>query len=40
MEGPHPTVPSVKVDDALYSIINFDLNSIQKLKIVNFNKKS
>ena len=42
-EGPHPTVPHVKMTDtllAIYPVINFDFSLISKLKIVNFNKKS
>ena len=45
MEGPHPTVPTVKMVDTRASnisnyIINFNLNSVEKLEIVIFNENS
>ena len=44
MEGPHPTVPSVKMADALASYLSsynlqFKFN-LKIEKIINFNKKS
>ena len=44
MEGPHPTVPSVKMADALASHLSsykfqFQFN-LKIEKIINFNKKS
>ena len=43
MEGPHPTVPSVKMAGTLASYMSnykFHFKFNLKLKIVNFNKKS
>ena len=43
MEGPHPTVPSVKMFDTRASnisnyIINLNLNLVEKLEIVIFSE--
>ena len=45
MEGPHPTVPSVKMVDTRASnisnyIINLNLNSVEKLEILIFSENS